>query len=202
MCLLTTNLPGYIELANQAEQVKTYLEKRSPKPMRRSRSATGRKLPRVHNSLMKAWYGKAATADNDYCFDWLPKFEGFDVMATFETMHRRGRRFHRSGFNPLAAVPNSRKVSAALAKLKSWWSLIHWRQKRQNSGNLPVISIRWSRADPNRGVPFTLRLFAEERGFLQLGSGHAMALEGGRPDWRIAFRWRHHGQLFVRLRQL
>ena len=27
-------------------------------------------------SLLKAWWGDAATADNDYCFDYIPKLTG------------------------------------------------------------------------------------------------------------------------------
>ena len=31
--------------------------------------------PKFHVSLMKAWYGAAATAENNWAYDWLPKLD-------------------------------------------------------------------------------------------------------------------------------
>ena len=121
MCLLTTNLPGYMTLPNEKEQdFATYLDKRSPKPMRPNQMSYWQNYPKFHVSLMKAWYGKAATKENNFCFDWLPKFDkGYDVLHMFERMHNGLMNgYICQGFNPLAAVPNKAKVSAALAKLK------------------------------------------------------------------------------------
>lgn len=121
MCLLTTNLPGYLSLAKEDEQdFKAYLDKRSPKPLRPNQLSYWQNYPKFHVSLMKAWYGKAATPENDFCFDWLPKFDkGYDVLHMFERMHQgKLNGFIAQGFNPLAAVPNSKKVANALAKLK------------------------------------------------------------------------------------
>ena len=69
---------------------------------------------------MKAWYGDAATTENDFCYDWLPKKDAaYDVLAMFERMHQgKMNGFVCQGFNPLASVPNKKKVGDALAKLK------------------------------------------------------------------------------------
>ena len=77
-------------------------------------------FPKWHTSLMKAYYGDAATKDNDFAYDWFPKRDGaYDVLAIFERMHQgKMNGFIVQGFNPLAAVPNKKLSSAALAKLK------------------------------------------------------------------------------------
>ncbi len=35
-------------------------------------------------SLLKAWWGEAATADNDFCYDYLPRLTG--SHSTYETV--------------------------------------------------------------------------------------------------------------------
>jgi formate dehydrogenase major subunit len=69
---------------------------------------------------MKAYYGNAATKDNDFAYDWLPKRDGaYDILAMFERMQQgKMNGFICQGFNPLAAVPNKKKLSSGLAKLK------------------------------------------------------------------------------------
>src|SRR5215467_7906965 len=77
-------------------------------------------FPKWHTSLMKAWYGDAATQENDFAYDWLPKRDlAYDILHMFELMHMgRMNGFLCQGFNPLAALPNKKKLSAAMAKLK------------------------------------------------------------------------------------
>ena len=41
-------------------------------------------------SLLKAWFGEAATEENDYGFGWLPKLTG--NHSHFSTMLRAARR--------------------------------------------------------------------------------------------------------------
>ena len=38
-------------------------------------------------SLLKAWWGDAATADNDFCFDYLPRLTG--DHGTYKTVMRQ-----------------------------------------------------------------------------------------------------------------
>jgi formate dehydrogenase major subunit len=121
MCLYSEVLPGYM-LAPLDSDVdrETYLKVRTPKPLRPNQMAFPQNFPKWHTSLMKAWYGGAATKDNDFAYDWLPKRDGaYDVMAIFELMHQgRMQGFLCQGFNPLAALPNQKKLSVALSKLK------------------------------------------------------------------------------------
>jgi len=73
-----------------------------------------------HVSLMKSWYGAAATKENHYCYDWLPKLDKVhDVLQVFEDMSQgRVNGYVCQGFNPLASFPDKAKIAASLAKLK------------------------------------------------------------------------------------
>ncbi len=69
---------------------------------------------------MKAWFGKAANKNNNWCYDWLPKLDRlYDVLQAFELMHQgKMKGYFCQGFNPLAAFPDKAKLIRALAKLK------------------------------------------------------------------------------------
>ena len=119
--LITDTLPGYIKLAADKEQdLKAFLESRSPKPLRPNQMSYGQNTPKFFVSLMKAWFGGAATAENDFGFHWLPKIDKpYDVLHMFERMHQgQMTGFICQGFNPLAAVSHRAKVTAALSNLK------------------------------------------------------------------------------------
>jgi formate dehydrogenase major subunit len=121
MCLYSEVLPGYLSAPTDADvDRKTYLEKRTPKPLRPNQMNFPQNFPKWFTSLQKAWYGAAATDKNDYGYDWLPKKDAaYDVLAMFERMHQgKMNGFFCQGFNPLASVANKKKVGDALAKLK------------------------------------------------------------------------------------
>jgi len=121
MCLYSDNLPGYMGAPLDADvDHKTYLAKRTPKALRPGQMNFPQNFPKWHTSLMKAWYGAAATEKNDYAYDWLPKRDAsYDVLAMFERMYQgKMNGFVCQGFNPLAAVANKKKVGDGLAKLK------------------------------------------------------------------------------------
>jgi len=114
-------LSGYLSAPTDADDsFEKYLAKRTPKPLRPGQFNYWSNFPRFHVSLMKSYFGKAATAENDYCYDWVPKYPGgYDAMHIFEMMHQgKVTGFLSQGFNPLATVANKNKLSAALSKLK------------------------------------------------------------------------------------
>ena len=121
MCALPENLSGYMSAPTDADDTRAkYLEVRTGKPLRANQMAFTQNFPKWHTSLMKAYYGNAATKDNDFAYDWLPKRDGaYDILAMFERMQQgKMNGFICQGFNPLAAVPNKKKLSSGLAKLK------------------------------------------------------------------------------------
>jgi formate dehydrogenase-N alpha subunit len=114
-------LSGYMLAPLDADINRTeYLARRTPKPLRPNQMAFTQNFPKWHTSLMKAYFGDAATAENDFAYDWLPKLDvQYDVLRMFEMMHQgQMNGFVCQGFNPIAAVPNKKKLSQALSKLK------------------------------------------------------------------------------------
>ena len=121
MCALPENLSGYMLAPTDADDSRPkFLAARTGKAIRPNQMAFTQNFPKWHTSLMKAYYGAAATKDNDFAYDWLPKRDGaYDVLAMFELMHQgKMNGFLCQGFNPLAAVPNKKKLSSGLSKLK------------------------------------------------------------------------------------
>ena len=62
--LLSNLLPGYMTLPGEKEtDYDAYIAKRAPKPMRPGQLSYWQNYGKFHVSLMKAWYGAAATKD-------------------------------------------------------------------------------------------------------------------------------------------
>ncbi len=120
-CTFSANLPGYMLAPTEADtNFAEFAARRTPKALRPNQMNFPQNFPKWFVSLQKAWYGDAATKENDWAFDYLPKRDGaYDIMDTVERIHQgKINGFIMQGFNPLAALPNKKKVGAALAKLK------------------------------------------------------------------------------------
>jgi formate dehydrogenase major subunit len=120
--LLSNLLPGYLTLPGDAEQdYAAYIDKRASKPVRPGQMSYWQNYGKFHVSLMKSWFGKSATVENNWCYDWLPKLDipGYDVLKVFDLMHDgKVNGYFCQGFNPIGSFPNKAKVTASLAKLK------------------------------------------------------------------------------------
>jgi formate dehydrogenase major subunit len=119
--LLSNLLPGYMTLPGDAEQdYQAYVDKRAFKPLRPGQLSYWQNYNKFFVSTMKAWYGDAATAENNWAYDWLPKLDkGYDILQVFENMNEgKVNGYICQGFNPLASAPCKVKVAAGLAKLK------------------------------------------------------------------------------------
>ncbi len=119
--LLSDLLPGYMNLPREKEQdYEQYVAARTLKPLRPNQMSYWQNFPRFFVSLMKAWWGDAATADNHWGFGYLPKVDrSYDMLQVYELMHQgKINGYLAQGFNPLAAAPNKAKMTAALSKLK------------------------------------------------------------------------------------
>ncbi len=119
--LLSNLLPGYLTLPNDKEtDYHGYIGKRALKPLRPGQMSYWQNYAKFHVSLMKAWFGNAATKENNWCYDWLPKLDmEYDVLRAFELMHQgKLNGYFCQGFNPLGSIPNKAKLIVALSKLK------------------------------------------------------------------------------------
>ncbi len=119
--LLSNLLPGYLTLPNDKEaDYQAYVDKRTLKPLRPNQFNYWSNYPKFHVSLMKSWWGDKATKENNWCYDYLPKLDvEYDILRQFELMHQgKMNGYFCQGFNPLGSVPNKKKLTTALSKLK------------------------------------------------------------------------------------
>jgi formate dehydrogenase major subunit len=84
-------------------------------------------LPKFVVSLLKAWYGEAATAENEFGFGWVPRIDAnYSMPASLIRMadgHIQG--MFVFGQNPAAGTPNGKLNREALKKLK-WMVVRDW----------------------------------------------------------------------------
>ena len=77
--------------------------------------------PKYVASLLKGWYGDAATPENDFCYDYLPKLEpgvDYSYMYVMDKMyHDKLKGGFIFGVNPMNSFSNTNKMRAALDKL-------------------------------------------------------------------------------------
>ncbi len=115
--LLYHELPGSLPmpLRDVHGDLKTYLEKETPK------AGYWTNRPKFFVSLLKAFYGDAATADNEYGYHWLPKRASADAYShqhTFVDMYNGViKGFLADGQNPAVGGPNAKLARAAMQKL-------------------------------------------------------------------------------------
>ena len=116
MGMLYGNLPGYVNSVNARTHptFAAYLERETPK------TGYWSNRPKFLISMLKAWYGDKATAENDFCFEYLPKHTGGDHshMAIFKSMlEEKIKGFFAWGQNPAVGGPMSNLTRKALEKL-------------------------------------------------------------------------------------
>jgi len=119
--LMSNLLPGYMTLPNEPEQdYAKYIDSRTLKPLRPNQLSYWQNYHKFHVSLMKAWWGGSATAENNWAFDYLPKLDKlYDMLQVYELMVQgKMNGYIAQGFNPLAAAPNKAKLNDGFAKLK------------------------------------------------------------------------------------
>ncbi len=131
-------LPGYLKTpTSQFQTLKDYNEAGVPTTLNKQAWASMNywsNYSKFMVSLLKALYGNAATKENDFGYTWMPKVDGnyswmymFDDMYKGSSMRAGGKEpgpegFITFGMNPVALGPNSKKMIAALSKLK--WMVV------------------------------------------------------------------------------
>lgn len=120
--LLSNLMPGYLTLPNDRETTfDDYMKTRLFKPLRDGQTSYWQNYRKFVVSLQKALYGDAATAENNWAYDWLPKLDIplYDVIKAFEMMNNGELTgYICQGFNPLQAFPDRGKIRRGLSKLK------------------------------------------------------------------------------------
>jgi formate dehydrogenase major subunit len=127
-------LPGYLRTPTSAAQtLKDYVEANSPKTLNGQPWPSMNYLqnyPKFMTSLLKATWGAKATKENDFGYGWLPRLDGnyswgymFDDIYRGASTRAGGKEpvpegLLAFGMNPVGTGPNTKKIIAALAKLK------------------------------------------------------------------------------------
>ena len=108
-------LPGYVPMphAGEHESLGHYLEKDSAK------AGYWGHMDAYVVSLLKAWWGDAATEANDFCFDYLPRLTGDHsaYQTALDMLDGKVKGYFCVGENPAVGSANSRLHRLALAQL-------------------------------------------------------------------------------------
>jgi formate dehydrogenase major subunit len=108
-------LPGYIPMANAEgyPDLRSYLDRQTKK------GGFWGHMDAYLISLLKAWWGEAATAGNDFCYDYLPRISGdhSTYRTTLDMADGKVKGFFLLGENPAVGSSNSRLQRLALARL-------------------------------------------------------------------------------------
>ena len=107
-------LPGYLPMPKQEKNLQEYIDRhRSPK-------GWWWNLDKYIVSLLKAYYGEAATKENGFGFDWLPRITGDHSHQGYWSEMADGKveGLFVMGQNPAVGAPNAKFERRALAKLK------------------------------------------------------------------------------------
>jgi formate dehydrogenase major subunit len=120
--LLSNAMPGYMTLPRDGDETfDDYMKTRLFRPLRPGQVSYWQNYRKFFVSFQKAIYGNAATADNNWAYDWLPKLDIplYDIIAAFEMMDKGEiNGYICQGFNPLQAFPDKGKIRRSLGKLK------------------------------------------------------------------------------------
>ena len=150
--------------------------------------------PKFMVSLLKALYGKAATKENEFGYEWLPKVDGnYSWMYIFDDMYRGNSTrvggkepgpeglitfgMNPVGIGPELAEDGRRALEAEVAGRRrelETETATFWKAPREYGGRRPL-------EDPDRGVPASGGgLRREGRHLHELGALDAVEVEGAR----------------------
>ena len=112
MAVLYNYMPGYLNSASNAEPtIRDYVRK------------NGIADSRYLVNTLKAFFGEAATAENDYAYAWLPKrnaAKDYGTLPMFEdALAGKLKLLWIVGQNPAVTVPNLKLTFDAMAKLET-----------------------------------------------------------------------------------
>ena len=120
--LLYDSLPGYHSVPTTAwPTLADYLKANTPVTKDPKSVNWWQNRPKYVVSLLKGWFGDAATPENEFGYGWLPKIEPnveYASMFMFDKMYKgkiKGGFIY--GHNPCMSMPNTHKIRKALTNL-------------------------------------------------------------------------------------
>ncbi len=144
-CLLFHILPGYLKVPDNTDtSLGKYLERVTPTSNDPKSANWWQHTPKYVVSLFKAWYGEAATKDNEFGFHYLPKIEAgknYSHISLFEAMYSgviKGLMVW--GQNPAVGGPNANLERMALEQLD--WLVVAdiWHTETANFWQRPGVN--------------------------------------------------------------
>ena len=120
--LMSNLIPGYLNIPTDKEvDFDTYMASKAFKPLRPGQTSYWQNYRKFIVSFQKAMWGDAATAENNWAYDYLPKLDvpSYDILRMFDMMAKgQVNLYFCQGFNPLLSFPNRAKLTEGLSKLK------------------------------------------------------------------------------------
>lgn len=115
--LLYGNLPGYLGYPTSSQDsLGKFLSTQA------TYAGFKTNAPKWVVSLLKEWYGDAATVDNDYCYDYIPKLDAGQnfsfLRLTEDLVNGKVRMMFNHGTNPAASGANASILRDGLANLE------------------------------------------------------------------------------------
>ncbi|MDQ0513122.1 formate dehydrogenase major subunit [Angulomicrobium amanitiforme] len=206
--LMSNLIPGYLNIPTEKEaDFATYMSTRGFKPLRPNQMSYWQNYRKFFVSFMKSMFGPAATAENDWGYQYLPKLDvpGYDVLRIFEMMKQgKVNLYFCQGFNPLQAFPNKAKLAEALAKLKL---LVIMDPLQTETARFWEDHGTFNKADPAKIQTEVIQLpttcFAEDEGSL-VNSGRWLQWHwpGGSPPGEAKTDTWIMAQIHLRLKEL
>jgi len=138
-CILYHILPGYLKTPHPEDvDLKAYLKHYTPTTNEPSSANWWQNYEKYIISLLKAWYGDAAVASNDFAYEYLPKVDGDHSHIPMAEAIENGvvKGLISPGHNTAVSGPNANLERAGLDKL-DWlvvWDLwetetaAHWKR--------------------------------------------------------------------------
>ncbi len=114
-------LPGYLKVPTYDNvNLAAYNEKWTPKTNDPQSANWWSNTPKYMTSLLKAYWGEAATEQNDFCYDYLPKRSGnYSYIRLMERLQNGGfEGMVFMGTNPIVGGPDVNAIASGMDKLK------------------------------------------------------------------------------------
>ncbi len=115
-------LPGYLPVPRAGRTtLDAYMKAATPVTHDPMSANWWGNTPKYAVSLLKTWFGDAATKDNEFGYQWLPKVDdgaNRDVLHMIDAMYNGSiKGYYCIGQNPCGSLPNANKVRQAMTKL-------------------------------------------------------------------------------------